>query len=174
MIFAMAFVSSILTARALGPEQKGILSFAWTGFTLIASFGHLGLNNVIIYFHRRRNHSYPEIIQTNGSILFFMALIYGSLFFGLKAAGWIPSVYSTGFLFLGAVFVAIHFQMALFRAFYIADQNLVKMNHYVLTAEAIGFFFCSCTVFSRFFDAIYMAWRHESGDRPAAAAFCIE
>lgn len=141
MIFAIAFLSSILTARALGPEQKGVLSFAWAGFTLFASFGHLGLNNVIIYFHTRKNQSYPEMIQTNGSILFFMALFYGGLFWGLKASGLIPSGYTWGFLVLGAVFVGIHFQMVLFRAFYIADQNLVQMNRYVLTAEVIGLLF---------------------------------
>jgi len=138
MIFTMAFVSSILTARALGPEQKGVLSFAWTGFMLIASFGHLGLNNVIIYFHARRHHPYSEMIQTNGPVLFFMALCYGGVFLGLKAVGLIPSVYTWGFLVLGAVFVEMHFQMVLFRAFYIAKQNLVQMNRYVLTAEAIG------------------------------------
>jgi len=138
MIFVMAFVSSILTARALGPEQKGVLSFAWTGFTLIASFGHLGLNNVIIYFHTHRHQPYPRLIQTNGSILFLMALVYGGVFYGLKAVGLIPSVYTWGFLLLGVVFVGIHFQMVLFRAFYIAGQNLVRMNRYVLAAEAFG------------------------------------
>jgi O-antigen/teichoic acid export membrane protein len=138
MIFGMAFVSSILTARALGPEQKGVLSFAWTGFTLIASFGHLGLNNVIIYFHTRRHQPYPDIIQTNGSILFVMALGYGGALYGLKTAGVIPSVYTWGFLLLGAIFVGMHFQMVLFRAFYIAGQDLVRMNRYVLAAEVLG------------------------------------
>ncbi len=138
LIFLMAFVGSILTARALGPELKGVLSFAWAGFTLIASYGHLGLNNVIIYFHTRKKQSYSDIIQTNGPFLVFMTLCYGGVFCLLKAAGFIPAVYNWGFLVLGLAYTGIHFQMVLFRAFYIADQNLVRMNRYVLTSEAIG------------------------------------
>ncbi len=137
MLF-LAFIGSILIARALGPEQKGALAFAWNVFILFATYGHLGINNVVIYFHKSRGISYPILVKTNAIFLFILSLRYGGSFFLLKTTGVVFTRYGGGFLVLGTVFIFSSYLSVLIKAYYIANENLIQMNRYALVAESTG------------------------------------
>lgn len=135
-ILFLAFIASILTARALGPEQKGVLAYAWIFFALLATYGHLGINNVVIYFHRRLHISYARLISTNGTFLLILSLTYGSVFFFLRGTGIFFTGYTPGFLSWGVVYIFANYILLLLKGYYIAYENLIPMNRYALLAES--------------------------------------
>ena len=147
IILSFVFIASILTAKALGPEQKGVLAYAMNVFILLSAYGHFGVNNVIIYFHKRRAISYPRLMSANALFFFILSFIYGTSFVLVKTADVLFVQYSLTFLTLGAVFILFNYLSVLLKAYYVANENLVAMNRYQLVSEAttltimIGFFF---------------------------------
>jgi len=135
VLFFLGFIGSVLTARALGPEQKGMLAFAMTVFILLATYGHLGINNVIIYFHKRKHISYPRLMSTNGIFLVIVSSLYGASFFVIKTTEIIFTRYTIGFLLLGFLFILASYLLVLLKAYYIANEKLVQMNRYLIISE---------------------------------------
>jgi O-antigen/teichoic acid export membrane protein len=90
--------AGILTARALGPEGKGILAFLSTASALLVRAGSFGLDGSFTYVYIVRRHSLAECIGTSVRVLLGAAALGGAVtILALKVvpslAGSVPSQY---------------------------------------------------------------------------------
>lgn len=75
-IFFIGLISSVIIARTLGPEGKGIFAIATLVPKMLFMFGNLGLSSAIIYFIGKKKYSLQDV----SSSIFTLAIILG---FGL-------------------------------------------------------------------------------------------
>lgn len=68
--FAIKFGISILTARILGPEGKGVLVLAFFMPGLLVTLGNLGVGNALIYYVGKKEIIPSELLS---SVLFYVA-----------------------------------------------------------------------------------------------------
>ena len=78
--FLLAAISSIIIARTLGPTGKGIATIILLYYTLLFSFGHLGIGRSMTYYLGKKEYKTEEFI-TNALILaFILSIILIALF----------------------------------------------------------------------------------------------
>ncbi len=82
LVFLVGFPTSILVARFLGPEGKGLIYLLFTTITLSAWLGNLGLGHAAIYLIGKDRSCLPGMI---GNIL----LMTGAVSAVLIGAGWL-------------------------------------------------------------------------------------
>jgi O-antigen/teichoic acid export membrane protein len=62
-ITLVGFLASVIVARALGPEGRGLLGWAMLIATLSASMAQLGLGQAFVYFRRTQLHwNWPQLL----------------------------------------------------------------------------------------------------------------
>lgn len=99
-MFAVSVLSSVLIARGLGPEGKGIYSIALLFPTLLASLGSMGMNTASIYFLNREPTAKPAI---TGAAMAYAAA--AGLLLTLLTAAFSGSISSSFLGGAGTVFV---------------------------------------------------------------------
>lgn len=72
--FVLAFVTSVITARYLGPAGKGLLSSIIFIPTLIITFGELGVRQSIVFHLGRKIFPDKELISTAYVLITFLAI----------------------------------------------------------------------------------------------------
>ena len=85
--FGLRFAASVLIARYLGPEDKGVLTFATLVVAWLVTFGNLSLTDATVYFVGKRDFL-PE--QVAGSMFTFSVLaglVYTGVTVWLLVAG---------------------------------------------------------------------------------------
>jgi O-antigen/teichoic acid export membrane protein len=123
-----AFIISIITARAFGAEGKGFITYFLLIFTLIATYGHLGVHNATSYFTRKSNFSANTVYNVNityaimVSILIsvILAILYFNkiIFQSYNSLIFVSGIAILNFIILGNVLRSIH----------IADNNNNLIN----------------------------------------------
>ena len=83
--YILKFVISVLIARALGPSDKGILTFALLVVTWIVTFGNLSFFDANIYFLGSRRYSLSEAAMTSFALSSVSGLLYALLLFVIVA-----------------------------------------------------------------------------------------
>src|SRR5436190_6646171 len=68
-----AMIATIITARFLGPQGRGVIAAATSWVALFVTFGHLSLQHVIVYLlgPADRERNLPRVA---GSVLFITAM----------------------------------------------------------------------------------------------------
>jgi len=89
----VGIVVSILVARVLGPEGKGIYSLLLLAPTLLVTFGSLGLNVSNVYFYGKRGAKAEDLAANS---------VWAALVFGLVAIG----IFAIAYPFLSERFFA--------------------------------------------------------------------
>lgn len=82
-ITAVGFITSVITARVLGPEGRGLLSGALLIATLAANVSLFGLANSFIY-HKGAGRPFNYLVFMVASLLFIVACSVGLGFLGLQ------------------------------------------------------------------------------------------
>lgn len=80
LIFCLSFVSSIIIARTLGPEGKGLYSLALMIPTMAVTFVGVGISYSNIYFIGKNKYPIGSIV---GNVLFYSLIVGGSVAFFL-------------------------------------------------------------------------------------------
>ena len=80
-IFALAFVSTLIIARALGPHGKGLYSFVILIPTLLANCLNMGINFSNVYFIGQKEHSVNCIVGNTISFSLLLGLSITLIFF---------------------------------------------------------------------------------------------
>lgn len=75
-VLAISLLSSIVLARALGPEGKGVLAVVLVYPQLIASLGQIGIRQAVVYEVGREKYDYDRIVG-NVISLFLMTSTVG-------------------------------------------------------------------------------------------------
>ncbi len=129
----LGLFTSILIARVLGPERHGYVTYILLFFTLMTSYGHLGLNNAVMYFHKRKNVDAQHLFNVNITCLL---LIFAGLTV-LTVGGWKLGLFLVDYplpmIAGGLVFVLAGFFYYNNNAWFIASERIRESNRYNLT-----------------------------------------
>jgi len=118
---------SIITARALGPEGKGILSVALLVPFFSATFASLGLNDATSYLHHRRRMPLGAFTASGINHMLFLGLpiaVLTYLFVDSGGLGIWEDVFDTGLAIAAAVLSLLRLGVFIGRGIIRADGRL--------------------------------------------------
>ncbi len=81
LTFLASFITSIIIARTLGPEFKGIYTLTLYASSLVIAFCNLGLNGAITYFTASQKYSSAQMFTLSVSGGLILSLIGGGIFY---------------------------------------------------------------------------------------------
>lgn len=133
--------TSVILARVLGPEGKGIYTLAILLPTLIVTFGNLGIGPATVYYVARGEYSRQEILGNN--VLLSIAFGIIGIFIGLLIIVFFhdqlfPNVDST-YLFLALAFIPAQLFLAYTKNILLGAQHIRAFN-YVQIIQSLLFF----------------------------------
>jgi O-antigen/teichoic acid export membrane protein len=158
----LGFITSILIARALGPEGKGYIAYFLLIFGLIASYGHLGINNATTYFQKRSNYQENEVYNVNITYLLIISFFISSIVITLKYYEFALIDYSWLIVIAGLVYIISLLLISCNNSFYIGNERIIESNKYILTAQFIYFliivifFLLNKLIISTYFSALFI------------------
>jgi O-antigen/teichoic acid export membrane protein len=79
--FAGRFATSVIIARTLGPENKGIYTLTLYSSTLVFTIFSLGLNAAIQYFMASKKYSSKQLFALSFSAGLVLSIVGGFLFY---------------------------------------------------------------------------------------------
>ncbi len=135
----IGFLVSILIARALGPENQGYISYVLLIFGIIGSYGHFGINNATVYFHKKSQYSEEQIYRTNTSYLLLNFIIISIIVLTLRHYNLFLKEYSQFYIYGGLIFIFCSYLLNNHNLFFLGNENIIESNKYSLQA----FFFKS-------------------------------
>ncbi len=144
LAIGIGFLSSIITARWLGPEGRGVLVTLSVIAGLALQFGNLGLHSGNVYFAAREPRSRDRILGNTlwlslalgaaaGSVILGLAWIRSDWFAGIPRALIVVTAAALPFHFMGFLF-----QNALLGMNDIAAFNLLEIGQRVLAFAAVA------------------------------------
>lgn len=89
LIFLLGFGSSILLARALGPEGRGAFALLITTLSVITTFGNLGLHISNVYYGASEHTTVADLTRNSLTIAVFVGIV---LVIGGIGLSYVPSV----------------------------------------------------------------------------------
>jgi len=135
--------ASVLIARVLGPEGKGIYAMAILLPTLIITFTHLGIGLASVYYVAQRRYPREEILGNNiilavmiGAVGVFGGLIV-SIFFGQEV---FPGV-AKGYLLLALALIPINLFFTYLENILLGAQRIKEFNYVAIIHEVLFFAF---------------------------------
>jgi O-antigen/teichoic acid export membrane protein len=133
----LGVITSVLVARALGPSGQGYAAYILLVFTLLGGFGHLGLNNAVMYFRKRQGIDPAKLHNVNLTALGVLALLIAVLVIGLRITGLVLVDYGPVFVLAGLLMVAADFTYINENAWFISDERIKQSNRYNITVFLI-------------------------------------
>ena len=135
----LGFVTSILIARALGPEGKGYLAYFLLIIGLISSYGHFGITNATIYFQKRTKYKEQDVFNVNTTYLLILSVIILIIIVILKFNNIILSEYNWSMTIGGLAFILSTFIFNCTNLFYIGNERIVEINKYNIVFNFTNF-----------------------------------
>lgn len=131
----IGFITSILIARSLGPENQGQLSYYVLIFGIIASYGHFGINSSTSYFLKKTNFKREDIINTNITTLCILNIIYIISIIALRNI--IFSNYVLGFSIIWIIYTASLLLSNFLIAIYISEEKIYVYNKFFIFIQIL-------------------------------------
>jgi O-antigen/teichoic acid export membrane protein len=134
-LFAVAFLTSIIIARTLGPEGKGQLALLYTFLGVLGLLTNLGLTSATTYYVSRNRDAYGRVAGTSLMLQFLLAIgaivvvaLALPLIEGLILKGGVPPLLVLLSLFFSLFAVVIGTASAIFLGLYRVDKfNYLRM-----------------------------------------------
>ncbi|MEW8992897.1 oligosaccharide flippase family protein [Clostridium sp.] len=133
----IAFCTSVIAARALGPELRGQSAYFMLIITTICEFVDLGINNSVIYFLKKSRYDSSEVLGTNLIFLIANSVFIGALLLFLRILGVALSNYSIFVCIVGATSVIFASLKGMGSELYIAREEVYKLNKSLLAFKLI-------------------------------------
>jgi O-antigen/teichoic acid export membrane protein len=83
----VAFSISIIVSRVLGTQGKGEIAYILLIFGIIANYGHFGINNATLYFHKKSKYTEEEVYSVNLTYLTIILLVDAIIILCLYKSG---------------------------------------------------------------------------------------
>lgn len=129
----LGLFTSVLVARALGPAGQGYAAYILLVYTLLGGFGHLGLNNAVMYFRKRQGIDPAKLHNVNLTALGVLACIIAAIVIALRALGLILRDYGPVYVLAGLLMMAADFVYINENAWFISDERIRQSNRYNIT-----------------------------------------
>ncbi|MBN2857341.1 MAG: polysaccharide biosynthesis C-terminal domain-containing protein [Candidatus Delongbacteria bacterium] len=135
----MLFGTSVITARALGPENLGYTKFLFLTLTTIAQFGSIGVIDATSYFQRKTKYDIETIFKVNFTFLLMAASLFIITILSLRMNGVIFEEYGISILLYTAVTVIFfNFISDLLVATMISREKIISMNNIFLVTGILN------------------------------------
>jgi len=138
--FLLGTASSVLIARLLGPEGKGIFTLVFLLPALCTSLGSLGLGAANVYLLRRGEASVGTLMANSAGFAFLSSLAISALF----AAGWrwvgptiLPGV-TPGMAALGLLTFPLALLAEYLLSLLVGSQRLIRYNAVSLASGGLA------------------------------------
>ncbi len=128
----IAFVTSVIVARGLGPERQGQAAFFLLILNTICEFAHLGINNSTIYFLKKSKYDEKTVLGTNFVFLVLNSLTLVLILISLRVLGYIFSSYSILVCIIGFTSITFWYLRVMASNLYTAKEEIYKINKYLL------------------------------------------
>jgi len=131
MDFVVGIGVSIIIARYLGPEGRGIYVLAMLLPTLLASFGNFGLGQAAVYYLGQKKYSKQEVFGNTVSfslILGCLAVAVGLVIVAFFDKTFFPGVNKT-YLYLAIISIPIQFFVGLGSYALLGSQRIREFNY---------------------------------------------
>ncbi|HEX9615356.1 MAG TPA: oligosaccharide flippase family protein, partial [Bacteroidota bacterium] len=144
LVLPIGLVSSIITARYLGPEGRGILALLLVLQGIALQFGTLGFNASITYF-LSRDKSLSSPIGSNAFLVAsFMGLFTALCFFVAEqiTPAWVLGTIDPRYLYVFLFSLPFVFYFQFFQNVFLAHQRIVAFNALDIlnrAAQLLGF-----------------------------------
>jgi O-antigen/teichoic acid export membrane protein len=142
------FIVSVIIARTLGTEYKGLYDYITLVFLLIANHAHFGLNDATIHFFRDPTIENQDLVNTNFTILSIIAALLSIVVIFLRSQGLFLAEYKFNLIIIGLVYVYSVFLFGLFRHYYIRYEQIKFVNRTVLFSLFVS---TICVILARIF-----------------------
>jgi O-antigen/teichoic acid export membrane protein len=133
------FGTTVITARALGPENLGYTKYIILIVSTAAQFGNLGIIDATSYFQRKSSYDIRKIFNVNLSFLFILSFFLIALFTFLKLSGLIFLEYSNEIvIYISFMIIFFGFFNDLIVATLISKENIYRINNSLLLTSFIN------------------------------------
>jgi len=126
----VGIATSIIIARLLGPEGKGIYTMAALLPSLIVTFGNLGIGPATVYYVARKQHRYQEILGNNilfGVVISFIGVLAGLIMILFFRQSIFPGV-APGYLFLAIIIIPVKIFFSYLNYILLGTQRIKEFN----------------------------------------------
>ncbi|MFA7543081.1 MAG: polysaccharide biosynthesis C-terminal domain-containing protein [Candidatus Cloacimonadaceae bacterium] len=126
IIFGM--LTGILVARALGPARQGDIAYIILIFTLLGTFGHLGIISATSYFQKKSSFERRQIFSTNFWVLALFSLLITAGVLGGYQAGWLLASYNGYYIAGGLLLMVGLLYTGHHQAWLTGDERIIENN----------------------------------------------
>jgi len=122
-------LTSVIVARALGPDGQGYIAYLILIFNLLGTFGHFGIVSAVTYFQKRSDYERSIIYSSNFNYMILICLALSALIIFLRYTGIFLSGYPIllvggGLLLMSSTMLTNHAQSWL-----IGDEEIIRNNN---------------------------------------------
>lgn len=144
-IFLLGMGTSIITARILGPEGKGMLSLSLLLPGFIVCFSNLGLGHASVYYIGKQRYAPKEIFGNN--LISTAVLSVSSILLGLGIISLFGSTIFAGvssdFLLLSLCLIPAQLLIMLTLSIFLGLQKFIKYNSIQIVRISVSFILLS-------------------------------
>jgi len=132
--------ASIIIARALGPEGKGVYSITLLLPSLIVTLSHLGISFATVYYVAQRRFPSREVLGSNTWLAGWLGAVGAGvgviivLFFQEKVVPGVPQ----GYLFFALTLIPVELLFSYIRHFLLGAQRIKEFNVVYLIQKALS------------------------------------
>ncbi|MCM1992497.1 polysaccharide biosynthesis C-terminal domain-containing protein [Oceanirhabdus seepicola] len=130
MVSVLAFMTSIIIARSLGPENKGYVGYIILIFTLIGEYGNLGVLKASIFFQKRSNYDEEYVFINNQTFLLLNFIFISLIIIILKVTGKFFINYNAFHIICGLIIIFFTFSNLNMNNFYIGNERIRESNKF--------------------------------------------
>ncbi|MBN2790223.1 MAG: oligosaccharide flippase family protein [Candidatus Delongbacteria bacterium] len=137
----LAFFTSVIIAKSLGPKELGYAKFLILTLSAFAQFGHIGIIDATSYFQRKSKHSLEQIFKVNFTFLFIISFLISGTLVILKYFGIIFNDYSFLIITLASIaLIFFTFLNNLLYATFVSKEKIIQVNKITLYSSFLIIF----------------------------------
>ncbi|MCK5760238.1 MAG: oligosaccharide flippase family protein [Candidatus Delongbacteria bacterium] len=137
----LAFFTSVIIARSLGPKDLGYVKFLLLTLTTLAQFGHIGIIDATSYFQRKSKYDLEKIFKVNFTFLCILSTLITGTLIVLKYLDIIFENYSFTIITLTAFSIIFFtFFNNLLGATLISKEKIIELNKTLLYPNFVSIF----------------------------------
>ncbi len=130
LVTVLAFMTSIIIARSLGPNNKGYIGYLILIFTLIGEYGNFGVLKASIFFQKRSNYDEEYVFINNQTFLLINFIFLSSIITILRMTGKFLVNYDSFHIMCGFIIILFSFSNLNMNNFYIGNERIRESNKY--------------------------------------------
>ncbi|HML34176.1 polysaccharide biosynthesis C-terminal domain-containing protein [Sporomusa sphaeroides] len=133
----IGLIISVIIVRQFGAAGNGYISFFILVIDTLSTNNHLGINDAIIYFYKKKNYDKEELFQTGLSFIIIVSIIISAAIIVSRLLHVFFLDYNLYIILVGIAYLIIKSISIFINSFYIADEKIIELNKYTFISDSI-------------------------------------